>query len=199
MQTPVGDPGFLNSPAHGLEAQLATLRRVIPHCRGRRTAVDVGAHIGTWTSGLLEEFARVVAFEPQDENFRCLVSNAPKADTFRVALSDVHGAVAMMKHGVNSGCYFADVNSLHTAPMYPLDQLGLKDVDFIKVDVEGYEGRVLAGALRTIRTSSPVIFFEDNGLGQKLYGADWLDPKIVLSELGYKRIARIRKDELWGC
>ena len=199
METPAGDPGFLDSPQHGLEAQLATLRRVVPYAKQRRTALDIGAHIGTWTNGLLNEFASVLAFEPQDENFRCLAINAPGAELFKVALSDSYGGVAMAQHGANSGCWrVAPGTSVST---YPLDQLGLRDVDFIKLDVEGYEGRVLAGAARTIEASRPVIFFEDNGLGEKIYGADWVDPKHVLTGLGYRRVERIRKDELWayGC
>lgn len=195
METPAGDPGFLTSGAHGLEVQLATLRRVVPYAKRRRTAIDIGAHIGTWTCGLLEEFATVLAFEPQDENFRCLAMNAPSAELFKVALSDSYGGAAMAQHGSNSGCWRVAQGS--SVAVYPLDQLRLTNVDFIKIDVEGYEGRVLRGAVETIERSHPTIFFEDNGLGEKLYGADWIDPKHVLIGLGYARAERIRKDELW--
>jgi len=39
---------------------------------GRRTAVDIGAHVGTWTKVMAEHFDSVVAIEPVWENFECL-------------------------------------------------------------------------------------------------------------------------------
>jgi hypothetical protein len=41
-----------------------------------------------------------------------------------------------------------------------LDDLGLKDIGFIKIDVEGFESSVLAGALVTIARDRPSILIE---------------------------------------
>lgn len=103
----------------------------------------------------------------------------------------------------NSGMAYATENlyegsgRVSTAKMYPLDMYQFKDVGLIKIDVEGYEGNVVLGAIGTIMESRPVIVFEDNGLGPKRYGSKWLDPKPMLTEMRYKKALRIRKDEIW--
>jgi len=47
-------------------------------------------------------------------------------------------------------------------PMVTVDGLGLRDCHLIKVDVEGMEGEVLAGAEETIRRCRPVLYVEND-------------------------------------
>ena len=44
--------------------------------------------------------------------------------------------------------------------MRTLDNFGFKDVSLLKIDVEGFEDAVLAGATDTIRSNQPVILIE---------------------------------------
>lgn len=45
-------------------------------------------------------------------------------------------------------------------PLRRLGDYGLENVSFIKIDVEGHEEAVLAGALETIRANSPTLLIE---------------------------------------
>lgn len=207
MKCPASDPGFAEHPIHGQAAQLPEILRVVKMCREpRMVAVDVGAHIGIWSAELAKHFSVVEAFEPVAENFDCLRANVQGlAVRYRLyALGDREGYCEMFSpRDGNSGMAYATENlyegsgRVATAKMYPLDMYQFSDVGLLKIDVEGYEGRVLMGALRTVIASQPVIVFEDNGLGPKRYGRDWIDPKPILRELLYKKAARIRKDEIW--
>lgn len=196
--TPWNDPGFVTHGAHGVEAQLPTIRAALSFCKLHRTAVDVGAHIGIWTNELAKRFDTVWAFEPNSENFECLEQNiGSRARLQNIALGEGFDTGGMcLLPGGNSGMW-------HIAPagygvtVRRLDDYFLECVDFIKIDTEGFEGKVLQGARRTLNTCRPVVFFEDNGLGPKYYGSEWVDPKPILASLGYARAARIRKDELW--
>lgn len=198
MKAPGWDANFALSSAHGVDAQAAMLRAVLPYVRDRRTAVDAGAHIGLWSAQLAPLFGTVYAFEPVEENFVCLKQNVRDENVYRLymALGDAAGQVEMsLPPGGNSGCWYALPSP--GVPVVTLDSLRLEDVDLIKIDVEGNEGKVLLGASRTIAASSPVVMFEDNGVGQKYFGERWVDPKSVLRRYDYRPVKRVRKDEIW--
>lgn len=196
--TPWNDTGFVTNGAHGVEAQTAAIRVALSFCKLHRTAVDVGAHIGIWTNELANRFDTVWAFEPNAENFECLRQNiGTRAHLQNLALGEGFdtGGVTLPPGG-NSGMWHIDPAG-DGVTVRRLDDYMLECVDFIKIDTEGYEGKVVQGARRTLNACRPVVFFEDNGLGTKYYGNDWVDPKPVLVSLGYSRVARIRKDEIW--
>ena len=196
--TPWNDPGFATHGAHGVEAQLPAIRVALSFCKLHRLAVDVGAHIGIWTNELAKRFDTVWAFEPNPENFHCLGQNVGnRALLQNVALgNETRGCTTVMPPGGNSGMWRIDTSKCDVM-LRPLDSYDLSVVDFLKIDAEGYEGAVVQGAWRTLNTCRPVVFFEDNGLGPKYFGLEWVDPKPVLASLGYSRAARIRKDEIW--
>ncbi len=198
---PQRDPGFALHPVHGELAQHRFLRAVLPHVPNRRLALDVGAHIGLWTRALAIKFKYVVAFEPTVENYACLVQNATMRNTRleNVALGDDIGVCKMvMPSKGNSGCWYAQTGvEKADTPMTTIDSFGFQDVDLIKVDVEGLEGEVLCGACATLTRCRPTIVFEINGLGQKHYGPNWIDPTLLLSSWRYKFADRYEKNEIW--
>lgn len=201
MKCPVSDLGFAIHPVHGRVAQLFDIIRVSELCSGkRRTAIDVGAHIGIWSTELSKRFEIVHAFEPVRENFDCLLENVARLPVIvhpGVALGAYKGQCSMaLPSNGNSGMWGVSTATGSTV-VHTLDSYQFSDVDLIKIDVEGYEGCVVVGAKETIKAALPVIVFEDNGLGVKRYGAEWIDPKQVLTELGYKKRLRIKKDEVW--
>jgi hypothetical protein len=62
-----------------------------------------------------------------------------------------------------------------------------EDVDYIKIDVEGFEKKVLLGAARTIERWNPVIVVEQNHVvldGDVQYSA-----KAYLEGIGYRQVA----------
>lgn len=206
MKCPASDPGFASHPVHGLEAQLPEIKRVVGLCRSTGgIAVDVGAHIGIWSVELSKHFERVHAFEPVQENFDCLLENIARlrvtAHFAALGNRDSSCELFMPRCG-NSGMAYApgiysESGRIFNAEMHTLDRYRFREVGLIKIDVEGYEGNVVFGALATIMESRPVVVFEDNGLGQKRYGREWLDPKPMLTDMRYKKALRIRKDEIW--
>lgn len=197
MRCPPRDPGFAAHPVHGKDAQERLIRQVLPYVKGRRRAIDVGAHIGTWTTPLAQVFHEVDAFEPERENFLCLASNVriERIYIHELAVGSQHCRCRIQNLGTNSGC--GSVATGRDCLMVTLDSFSWTDVDFIKIDVEGFEGQVLAGATKLLRECKPTVFFEDNGLGPEYYGANWVDPKTVLKEAGYISRLRIQKNEIW--
>ena len=69
-----------------------------------------------------------------------------------------------------------------------MERLGCPPVDFLKIDVEGFEAQVMAGAGRLLRNVSPLVMFEISGQRDRLAE---LAPR--LDALGYA-IYRLLKD-----
>lgn len=200
MRCPASDPGFATNPIHGAAAQLILIKQVLRHVKGRGLALDIGAHIGTWTIPLAGQFRYVVALEPQPENYACLLDNLEGIDNVAVVqaaagASEAHASLAVTE---NSGTYF--LTKGEGVQVVRLDDIalpGTAPVDFIKLDVEGMEGAALQGATGLLTEYKPAVFFEDNGLGAQHYGPDWIDPKTVLQQHGYYHRGRMAKNELW--
>ena len=67
-----------------------------------------------------------------------------------------------------------------TVPLVTIDDLNLPQCDFMKIDVEGMERKVLFGARKTIRRHQPVLYVENDRPEE---AADLLK---LLGELGYR-------------
>lgn len=126
-------------------------------------AVDIGAHVGLITRQLAKRFAEVHAFEPDPENFACLEANTkrlPNVKRYNVALGAKAGKVGLLHdlHGNSGNIQVTD--QAKGFPMATLDSFRLFDAGLIKMDVQGYEPRVLVGAASTIHAHAPVLIVE---------------------------------------
>jgi FkbM family methyltransferase len=124
--------------------------------------VDVGAGIGEFTLWCADAGARVVAFEPDPLAFACLERNTASlrsVDIFPYALWKenarlrLHGSIdttqsSLIEDG-KSNARDADVEAWSLDQVQPIIRLPV--IDFMKVDGEGVEPEILAGAVRTLR------------------------------------------------
>ncbi|HRQ76462.1 MAG TPA: FkbM family methyltransferase [Phycisphaerales bacterium] len=175
---------------------------------------DVGANIGLYVRVVCDLFKarRVIAFEPMTENYDLLIENIAlgdiqgKVQPLRLALSDVEGEDRLQIDDVSSGSAVLDSVSggqpsagrLHaglppaTEPVriVPLDVLIAQDrldpPDVIKIDTEGAEIKVLAGARQTLRQHKPRLYIA-------LHGEDKARGTIeLLDELGYATFGLVK-------
>lgn len=160
--------------------------------KNRRTAIDVGGNLGLWSRVMCLDFKNVQAFEPVTQYCEYFVKNAPTATLHNIALSDECGEL-VMACATNGSCGDTSpmVNKrkekeLQTVDVVLLDDYQFTDVDFIKIDCEGYELHVLRGAEQTILNNKPVIIVEQKvGKGKKYGYADDAAVK-YLKDLGMK-------------
>jgi FkbM family methyltransferase len=140
-----------------------------------RDAVDIGANIGLYTYRLSKAARRVHAFEPHPRLFEILsASGLPNVVPHRVALSAQAGrATFFVPHAefgqlygwgslVPNRCESAVAEMSIEVEMAPLDHFGLREVGFVKIDVEGHEIPVLEGAQETIASGRPAILVESD-------------------------------------
>lgn len=183
----------MNRPDLPDDHDLGHLRAALQHFDGRRLAVDGGAHRGIWTREMADaDFESVMAFEPVRDLWRQI----PDAMTvsYQLALGERAGRCSIESGPENSG-------QGHIVPgddveVVALDSFELQDLDFLKLDVEGYELPALKGAEKTILRCNPAIMVEMNGLSER-YGYTDADLGAWLTERGYQHVARYNKDHLY--
>ncbi|MFM9451538.1 FkbM family methyltransferase [Streptomyces europaeiscabiei] len=148
------------------EPELARLDELCPPECG--TAVDVGGWYGPWTRRLARRARHVVTVEPVPRLARLLSSTAPSnVRVVQAAASDHPGTARLwLPPGDDGGRGVSSLvrRDIHARALdvrlLPLDGLGLTDVGFIKIDVDGNELAVLRGASGLLTRDRPALFVE---------------------------------------
>jgi hypothetical protein len=83
-----------------------------------------------------------------------------------------------------------------TVPMQTLDSFALDDVDFMKLDCEGYEYFATLGAIETICRCRPVVIVEQKAGCGPHYGRGELDAVTLLTSVGARQVANLGGDFL---
>jgi len=186
----------LAKAGHPVEYQQAQREAALKHCDRFRKAIDIGAHVGLWTLPLTARFGYVMAFEPHTPFTHLLRKNAPSCDVYPFALGATDSTQFMSINADNSGiAYIDDSGTASTVTMTTLDSFGLSDIDFIKIDCEGYELPILQGANETLRCNDAVIIVE-----QKPHKTDQYDwgqyaaIEYLMDVHGYRIVDRVVDD-----
>jgi FkbM family methyltransferase len=160
----------------------------------RGLAVDIGAHVGLWSHVLATMFAEVVAFEPIPDHYACWARNCSEIENvqgYNMALSDTDGYLDIVKVAENSGNARVATSSdkkesTCRVRAYALDNFPLEEkIDFMKIDVEGWELQVLKGAEKTIRRDKPVMVVEQKPNNAERYGQKRMAAVDLLVSWGY--------------
>jgi len=196
--------------------------------------IDMGANIGYYA--LLESKkvgvrGKVLAFEPSPTNFQCLSKNkklndAQNMQLYNFACGDKNGTINFIVNDYSNLCRVVEENStkLETirrspagkvinvikVPLKKLDfvikQESISRVDFIRMDLEGYEFKAYCGMRETIQKFHPQLlielhrvflgddvtlqfleYLEEDGYEVKHYLPRWLDTPLVGDENDVKK------------
>jgi len=187
------------------------------------TFIDIGANIGQTSLNLSKKLGTiphtVLAFEPFPFTFNKLETNIGlnsfnSIKIFNVALGNEKKTIEMeMSCLTNSGGYkISPKNSSFKDQLVQVDQEKLDDyysledlINFIKIDVEGYEMEVLKGAEQIIKKHKPVLVIELND--KSLINQNSTAKQVVqfIKNLGYEVIydlstnKQVELEELEGC
>ena len=172
--------------------------RCFHHIKNRKhTAIDVGGHCGFWSFYLGGNFKKVYAFEPVEIFRECFKKNIPhgNVELLPVALGNENGFVSMNVELENTGATHvsSNTNDLNKVELKKLDDYELTDVDFIKIDVEGYENQVVLGAKETLLRNKPIIIVEQKGFSYRFNEKEF-EAVDTLKSYGAKVIDQVVKD-----
>jgi len=181
------EPEYLVDAGHGQQPQRDAALKYVNQWR---VCVDIGSNIGQWTRPLAKRFHSVICFEP-NPNFR---------DCFRKNITETN--VVLWPYGLSDKEHRArqDFNSTvlkqgeGDIQCRTLDSFELTNVDFVKIDVDGFELPLLEGARDTLTRNTPVINIEmkrDKRIDTVKQAEE------ILRDLGYVFKKRTKSDEVW--
>jgi len=163
--------------------------------------LDVGANIGNhslyWLSKRKSTF--VYAFEPVPVNFEILEENIKlntleeRVELFKVGLSNTISNGSIVKFdGRNRGGTVIEHNDIGELELVTLDSLHFtRKIDFIKIDVEGFEASVLEGGAELIKRDKPPICIE-------IFPDSYAKTSKILESFGYRVAQKLPVDNyLW--
>jgi len=172
-----GDVGYLAAMGDTFEPSVVGLLKLLTsrdaYC------LDIGANIGLTACALsvLCPGGKIAAVEPVPRTFSFLqrnVANLASVKAFKHALGSTEGVIRMQgnpeflagsfvadEYDIRDGEHFSEavpVKRLDTA----FQSMGLSRLDFIKIDVEGFEIEVFEGGRQVVGDLKPLTFLEMN-------------------------------------
>ena len=181
----------------GIEVELRSRHRHLWLQRlGISTVIDIGANTGQFAAQIRDTLpdAFIYSFDPVEENFRRLQRREATDRRFKaygVALGDVNQKLPINQNRFTASSSFLDLGELHRSN-YPFareveavdvevrrlddlaEELNLEPEILVKLDVQGFEDRVIRGGRSVLGTARVVITevsFQPLYNGQPLFGA----------------------------
>jgi FkbM family methyltransferase len=188
---PTIDPAtaLLKTGQTHIEQELNNIFAVVDTLEDNSIIIDGGANIGFFSipvaQRVKEKNTRIISFEPQKELFYALGGTIALnelrnvflhnlgigSSNFVAQISDVdysektdYGMVTISKDKVSSEVPYLRYS---TAEVITIDSMKLPRLDFLKLDVEGFECEALRGAIKTIKKYKPWIWIEYNMAGKE--------------------------------
>lgn len=192
-----------------------TIEYILSNC-DNGDIIHAGTYFGDFLPALAKGIApgaKVLAFEPNPENYRCaritleindisniVLTNAGlgnKRETLLVRTTDTQGRALGGASQIIAGKSVDPVGSL-PVQIVTIDDSVDPDrvVSIIQLDVEGYEKQALTGALKTIRRCLPIIILEVLP-NSELLESKWFADNII--SLGYREIHNIHDNFVFSC
>jgi len=128
---------------------------------------DIGANLGNHTLffSKIKNAKKVYSFEPVKKNYELLERNCKdnsctQVELFNFGLGAQNGFANMTDNVHNFGAIELNESYDGVIKIYTIDELNLPGPDFVKIDVEGFEIKVLKGMHRTLTQYCPDLWIE---------------------------------------
>jgi len=152
-------------------------------------AIDAGANYGLMSFNLNERFNEVHSFEVDDNVRNCFKENVHKFNLNRITVHDcgLSDKEELVSLTYNKNTFGTSINKLKEGSFVcrTIDSFNFQDLNFLKIDCEGYEPFIIRGGENTIKKFRPVILMEDKNLSRRYYGTEGNLSVDILKSWGY--------------
>ena len=173
--------------------EVESTRELQTRLRPKWTVVDIGANIGYYVLQEAKVCTRVYAIEPDPSNYRMLIRNIKLNDyrnitTMNLAIGNEAGKICLKSDLISNATRicrdgeepYAEVEMKTLDSLFPETK-----VDFVRMDVEGYEFNILQGMREIIDKYRPSMFIEVHRHPLRSYGHSQEQLLELLADYGY--------------
>lgn len=180
-----------------VDYQKDQLDTAFSYCRQFRNSIDVGANYGIMSYNMSKKFNKVFAFEIVPDISKCCKLNLSKFKAENVIIYDCGLGDKTDEVYLNfdlRSTFSTHVSLTETGTskvkIETIDSFNFTDIDFIKIDAEGFEPFIIKGGLKTIIKNKPVILYERKGHEER-YGLEKNSVLEILQKYGYEELENI--------
>ena len=160
---------------------------------------DVGAHVGLWSRPMMRRANTkyIWAFEPNNSVRECYVLNMGGFDNYSiypVALGHKNMKGFLNVETDNSGNTNVHPTRSGNTEIRTLDSFNFEHLDYIKVDVEGFEYNFLQGAVDTLNRCRPFVHLEMKSKNMRNSKDDFYR---FMKNIGYSQVMKIGAEVLY--
>ncbi|MCA6379088.1 MAG: FkbM family methyltransferase [Cytophagales bacterium] len=187
--------------------ELESYKKLFDHVRATSICIDVGSNIGyvALVMATIARQGRVIGFEPDSSNYNRLMenfelNNLPNVQVYNLGLGEKCSIEGMEVNPESTGRNKIMLGkSDNKVKIVSLDEqlknISLDVINLIKIDVEGYELKVLKGGKATLTKYLPIIFIEIDDRNLACYGDRPEELVSLLSEIGYKNFINVQTNQ----
>lgn len=160
---------------------------------------DVGAHVGLWSRPMMHRANTkyIWAFEPNSSVRECYVLNMGGFENYSiypVALGHKNMKGFLNVETDNSGNTNVHPTRSGNTEIRTLDSFNFEHLDYIKVDVEGFEYNFLQGAVDTLNRCRPFVHLEMKSKNMRNSKDDFYR---FMKNIGYSQVMKIGAEVLY--
>lgn len=187
------------------------IEKLFALCQSNFNVIDIGSNIG-WVAlnfAKRSSSGTIIGFEPDPFNYSVCTNNVTlnSFDNLQVLPYGLGESAATVKMEVRTpdnrggnriapidavGSVNVEIKKLDTVE----EVLSLSKIHLMKLDVEGYELKVLRGASQILQKHKPILFIEIDNDNLSDHGDSANDVILFLSKIGYTSFVHAETDEV---
>ena len=165
-----------------------------------KNCIDVGSHVGFWSKDFTNLFTHTFAFDPIPNVRECYLKNVTNSNytLYPYGLGKEEKKIKVLYDPKETGNTHASDNGNLEIEVKTIDGFNLPNIDYIKIDAEGYEIEVVEGAKELIERCKPFIHIEAKKKVMVKQNITMNAIEELFKRINYKQVLSVKSELLYA-
>ena len=165
-----------------------------------KNCIDVGSHVGFWSKDFTKLFTHTFAFDPIPQVRECYIKNITNSNytLYPYGLGKENKKISVLYSPKETGNTHASDRGNLEIEVKTIDGFNLPNIDYIKIDAEGYEIEVVEGAKELIERCKPFIHIEAKKKVMVKQNITMNAIEELFKRINYKQVLSVKSELLYA-